>query len=720
MIPCKLTHSLIIALTLLAFTACLDDSSSSVEFRDEPDSSASDSSTSNSNSSDSGKSGKNDTFNKDIKYGSFTDKRDNEQYKTVTIGTQTWMAENMRYKDYMPRGSLVIQNIFDSLGECPYGVANCDRYSQFFKKDSLKNHCPDDMEYVPNESLIGEDFDAYDEFSSEFDREKLENCQKYGRLYSRKIMNDICPDGWHLPSDDEWQQLIDFVEIYSQDEAGTVLKSKSKWKIEYEHHVPGKDLFGFNMLPVENYHFGTGTCFWSSSKHIDDLGDTACQSKWEAVHYENGLYKLCSSSDYDRFAIRCIKDADKLETGTITDSRDNKKYKTVKIGEQTWMAENLNFDTEKSYCPEDNCESNSRLYTWDAAKEACPDGYYLPSDADWNKLFETIGGASGAAGILKAADKWPGYIKNSDIYGFSIVPSGFRNNDQIKKTDHFAFFWSSSEQDKEQASHWFITDYSSRFFHSKNNKDVAYSVRCIKGTLKESSADTTTPDFTDPSRTVLGTFIDKRDGQEYATTTIGSQTWMAENLNLDSVGGTCFECEKEKYGYIYFWGDAVDSTGRYSDNAKGCGYGVKCNLSEKVRGICPEGWHLPKQKEWRTLIDALGGPAIAADLIRTIPDPETWEPYTTYDNAPNLDYYGFDLIDVGYKVADPSDSSRLGQEGFYGKFMAGYRTHFWTADEIDATHAYVVEIRIYSDEDEEQAAYETSKRLGGSVRCLKD
>ena len=79
---------------------------------------------------------------------------------------------------------------------------------------------------------------------------------------------------------------------------------------------------------------------------------------------------------------------------SFVDSRDGKVYKTVKIGTQTWMAQNLNYTMVNSSCYNDsnvNCKTYGRLYTWAAAKTACPKGWHLPSDTEWS-ILETYSG----------------------------------------------------------------------------------------------------------------------------------------------------------------------------------------------------------------------------------------------------------------------------------------------------------------------------------------
>ncbi len=101
---------------------------------------------------------------------------------------------------------------------------------------------------------------------------------------------------------------------------------------------------------------------------------------------------------------------------------------------------------------------------------------------------------------------------------------------------------------------------------------------------------------------------DARDGQRYRTVEIGTQTWMAENLNYNYNEGTarsyCYDDDPancEKYGRLYTWSAAMDSAAVFSESGKDCGYGPTCSVSGNVRGVCPEGWHLPSNEEWNTI-----------------------------------------------------------------------------------------------------------------------
>jgi len=113
-----------------------------------------------------------------------------------------------------------------------------------------------------------------------------------------------------------------------------------------------------------------------------------------------------------------------IEKGSLTDSRDGKDYKTVKLDKQTWMAENLNYNANGSKCydnSESNCQKYGRLYDWNAAMNVCPKDWHLPSDKEWEALVNFAGGAI-AGNMLKASSGWIENGNGVDATGFSALP----------------------------------------------------------------------------------------------------------------------------------------------------------------------------------------------------------------------------------------------------------------------------------------------------------
>ena len=187
-----------------------------------------------------------------------------------------------------------------------------------------------------------------------------------------------------------------------------------------------------------------------------------------------------------------------LKSGYMTDSRDGKKYKTVKIGLQTWMAENLNYKTANSWCYGDsksNCDKYGLLYTWKDAMEACPIGWHLPNDKDWAFLFHAVGrwydGTSSwvAGGELKSQVEWYGSYGScggKDSFGFSAMPAGWRfdygeGNHGYRDAGSYANFWSSSEFSGTSARYIGLSCYSNQARYSWDRQKFGFSVRCLKG-----------------------------------------------------------------------------------------------------------------------------------------------------------------------------------------------------------------------------------------------
>jgi uncharacterized protein (TIGR02145 family) len=163
------------------------------------------------------------------------------------------------------------------------------------------------------------------------------------------------------------------------------------------------------------------------------------------------------------------------QKGSFADSRDGKAYKSVKIGVQIWMAENLNYNASGSKCYENKtsyCDKYGRLYNWETAKKSCPSGWHLPSDEEWQVLVDFAGGGDKAGNTLKASNGWDGI----DAFGFSALPSGYGSSDNIfAGIGDISVWWSSTET----RSQSLIYD-DPVVLRNNNNKSGYFSVRCIK------------------------------------------------------------------------------------------------------------------------------------------------------------------------------------------------------------------------------------------------
>ena len=203
-----------------------------------------------------------------------------------------------------------------------------------------------------------------------------------------------------------------------------------------------------------------------------------------------------------------------------------------------------------------------------------------------------------------------------------------------------------------------------------------------------------------------GVLNDDRDGKTYRTIKIGNLEWMAENLNFDpGQGGSgdekydwswCYDNKLsncEKYGRLYTWAAAVDSSAVFSENAAGCGDGKKCSIKFPVRGICPNGWHIPDAgvNGWRA--DEVCPDC--GDGTRKLQEKgiEAWP------NATNE--YGFSALPAGgYGNGSFKDIGRM--------------AYFWGAPEVDKERSFRVVVG------DGNSSFGSIKSYAFSVRCVKD
>jgi len=195
--------------------------------------------------------------------------------------------------------------------------------------------------------------------------------------------------------------------------------------------------------------------------------------------------------------------------GSVTDD-GGRTYKTVIIGTQTWMAENLNYAAAGSKCGDNSalkdtntttCNTYGRLYDWATAmgigatynnqswngsdvkhRGICPSGWHIPSDGDWDTLITAVGGEAGAGTKLKAnSPLWNDNGKGEDTYGFSALPGGRGNSggyfDSVGST---GLWWSASECDSYGAySRFMYYNYESALW-GYDGKSFLFSVRCLQ------------------------------------------------------------------------------------------------------------------------------------------------------------------------------------------------------------------------------------------------
>jgi len=196
--------------------------------------------------------------------------------------------------------------------------------------------------------------------------------------------------------------------------------------------------------------------------------------------------------------------SDKPQKATsFTDSRDGKNYRTVKIGGQTWMAQNLNFASPakgSSWCYNNdasNCEMYGRLYDWNAAMSACPPGWRLPTIENWSLLVTATGGKAelDTEGKLKSKTNWESEHgddrsgNGTDDFGFSALPGGARGyesgNAAFEFLNNRGFWWTTTNDDGYVSYALFGGgDYATDDFdyeHSTSVLNAGFSVRCVRG-----------------------------------------------------------------------------------------------------------------------------------------------------------------------------------------------------------------------------------------------
>jgi len=473
--------------------------------------------------------------------GTFTDTRDHQVYKSVTINNQVWMAENLNFAT------------------------------------NTGSWC-----YDGNDA----------------------NCLTYGRLYDLTTASSMCPEGWHLPSHDEWKTLestlgmsmIDpNIEDWNNDGfVGKKIKSIAGWGPDGN----GLDAVQFNALPggfrdVDGSYSYAGESgrFWTSTSVQDDYFSRFLDAS------RDGIYWAVRGSGRG-YSVRCIQGDDPMipvvttltpssitgfsanaggevvasgassvtergtcwnttgypqvgdnhtndgsgtgsfnskitgltlqtnyyvrayalnshgigygdqktfttlnevfQTDVMTDPRDNKDYDIVQIGTTWWMAENLDYKTNVgSWCYNElisNCNEYGRLYDWIGAMSACPPNWMLPGDEDWKDLEKTLGMSQDQANAddwridgevgrrVKSASGW--YLNGNGVNDskLNIKPGGFRDVDgTYLYLQECARLWTSTMENIDTPWVRYLKFDHDGIYRTQRGIGRAFSVRCIEG-----------------------------------------------------------------------------------------------------------------------------------------------------------------------------------------------------------------------------------------------
>ena len=433
---------------------------------------------------------------------------------------------------------------------------------------------------------------------------------------------------------------------------------------------------------------------------------------------------------------------------TVTDA-DGNVYNTVLIGEQCWMKENLRTtrytngtaiplgtDTSSEvalrYYPNGNSNNVAEygfFYNWSAvmngsaSSEAnpsgvqgiCPDGWHVPSDAEWTELTDYVSSQSqyvcdNIAKALASEEGWNSSTDNCAIgnnpsannaTGFSARPAGSYEGNDYGGFGNSANFWSATQNNSNNnfAYRRNLSYYNDIVFRGTISKRSGLSVRCVRnevGSGSEGGGDNEDGDDNDTTVTAQpcpgAPTVTDVDGNVYNTVQIGEQCWMRENLKTTKyANGTTIPLGTEtsyevayryypngnsnnvaEYGFLYNWSAVMNGSASSDANPSG------------VQGICPTGWHVPSDAEWTELENYVSSQSQYVcggdedNIAKVLASKEGWNSST--DNC---------AIGNNPSANNAAGFSARPAGNYYGSYTNfGSLANFWSATQGNSNYAY--------------------------------
>jgi len=448
-------------------------------------------------------------------YDTLRDDRDGKKYKTAVIGGQTWMAENLRYRPQKGKSW------------CPGGDdANCEKYGRLYDWNTARTACPSGW-HAPSLEEMNALTATAGGASKAGKALKAASGWKSGGdgadLYGFSALPGGCHhDGSVSPSFDAFLKY-DYVGYYGRwwtatEEVGANHAYALSINYDADDAIVGiryNDIlynykeYGFSLRcvmgddtkPKLKLMAGVGgSVSTDPSKASYTPGDSVLISavpnkgykffKWSGGQVANDTVAATTITVYSDMSITAYFH------GKLIDKRDGKTYKTLSLGGNVWMAENLNYVPPGggSRCYKNDtsyCGKYGRLYDWNTATAVCPAGWRLPSDRDWTKL-QAVSSDTTRMWIsrLKSRHSWHYgfYGVGTDEFGFSALPGGRVLIDGDFVDEEYTAYWWTATECKAGANYWWLHydqgnvrgDSRDIVYAVGGDKRMGASVRCVK------------------------------------------------------------------------------------------------------------------------------------------------------------------------------------------------------------------------------------------------
>lgn len=601
-----------------------------------------------------------------------TDKRDNQSYEVVQIGSQTWFAQNLNYDDGM--------------GKCPADKDSlCEKYGRLYDANSILRviHIDDSTQK-----------DVFDKLRS------------------------LCPEGWRVPNKSDWKTLIDYV-ANAYDEVGKNLKASEGWYKEGKmiqdanndlHFAvaTGDNPYGFSAFPsgvcwTSSCDVGADAYFWGIADTVLAKAMLTTMLVGYKLSFENDDFVENSDMNYSnnpRAAIRCIQgeitepyvdrsSAVQLEDEDIEkDTTDLNLSSSMDASSSSDLSSSVDDSLASAISSSnavlsssDSTISSSSVVALSSSMEARSSNSAASSSSIAAGSSDSV--KSSSSGVVKSSSSVAKSSSSTAKSSSSVAPS----SSSIAKSSSSAAK-SSSSVAKSSSS---VAKSSSSVAPSSSSN--AKSSSSVASTAKYdcSKYNCVTTEYLNQEMLAAGKYgeyLDVRDTQVYRTVTIGTQTWMAQSLKYvigkKNSNDTC-----SSVGCEYKWAQVMDLDSSYNDQNA-------ASLINRVhQGICPDSFHVPTNSEFQELYDYVKSAISKSSVTTELNSSYAWETKTGDDE------FGFSMAPM----------------------TPGGRAAFWTASEVSYYRSYRwfkdYEYNSFSGEKFSNTISDEKFRLL-QLRCLKD